>query len=70
MEMIIFISVLSLIFSIFTIYLFNKQKKIVEKLKVGDKITLDGFDGEILEKKSDNNFIIKVEVSGMRLTKR
>lgn len=70
MEMIIFVSVLSLIFSLFTIYLFNKQKKIVEKLKVGDKITLDGFDGEILEKKSDNNFIIKVEVSGMRLTKR
>ncbi len=70
MEMIIFVSVLSLIFSIFTIYLFNKQKKIVEKLKVGDKITLDGFEGEILEKKSDNNFIIKVEVSGMRLTKR
>lgn len=70
MEMIIFVSVLSLIFSLFTIYLFNKQKKIVEKLKVGDKITLDGFEGEILEKKSDNNFIIKVEVSGMRLTKR
>jgi hypothetical protein len=70
MEMIIFVSVLSLIFSIFTIYLFNKQKKIVEKLKVGDKITLDGFEGEILEKRGDNNFIIKVEVSGMRLTKR
>ena len=70
MELIIFVSVLSLIFSIFTIYFFNKQKKIVEKLKVGDKITLDGFEGEILEKRGDNNFIIKVEVSGMRLTKR
>jgi uncharacterized protein YkvS len=70
MEIIIIVSILTLIFGLTTAYLFNKQRKIVDSLKVGDKISIDGMDGEILEKISDNNFIVKVEVSGMRIVKR
>lgn len=70
MEMIIFVSSMSLIFGLITAYLFNKQKNIVEHLKVGDKISIDGLDGEILEKVTDNKFIVKLEVSGMRISKR
>jgi hypothetical protein len=70
MEIIIIVSILTLIFGLTTAYLFNKQRKIVDSLKVGDKISIDGMDGEILEKISDNNFIVKVEVSGMKIVKR
>jgi uncharacterized protein YkvS len=70
MEIIITVSILTLIFGLTTAYLFNKQRKIVDSLKVGDKISIDGMDGEILEKISDNNFIVKVEVSGMKIVKR
>jgi hypothetical protein len=70
MEIIIIVSVLSLIFGLVIVYLFNKQRKIVDSLKVGDKITIDGMDGEILEKSSDNSFVVKLEVSGMRISKR
>ncbi len=70
MEVIIIVSVLSLIFGLVIVYLFNKQRKIVDSLKVGDKITIDGMDGEILEKSSDNSFVVKLEVPGMRISKR
>lgn len=70
MEIIIIVSVLSLIFGLVIVYLFNKQRKIVDSLKVGDKITIDGMDGEILEKSSDNSFVVKLEVPGMRISKR
>ena len=70
MEIIIIVSILTLILGLTTAYLFNRQKKIVDSLKIGDKITIDGMDGEILEKISDNNFIVKIEVSGMRIVKR
>ena len=70
MEIIITVSILTLIFGLTTAYLFNKQRKIVDSLKVGDKISIDVMDGEILEKISDNNFIVKVEVSGMKIVKR
>jgi hypothetical protein len=70
MEMIIFLSAISMIFSIIMMYLFNRQKKLTSKLKVGDKITIDGFEGEILEKKSENSFVVKIEVPGMVLSKR
>jgi uncharacterized protein YkvS len=70
MEIIIIVSILTLIFGLTTAYLFNKQRKVVDTLKVGDKISIDGMDGEILEKISDNNFIVKVEVSGMKIVKR
>jgi|688.fasta_scaffold1300489_2 hypothetical protein len=70
MEIIIIVSILTLIFGLTTAYLFNKQRKIVDSLKVGDKITVDGMDGEILEKKSDNSFVVKIEVIGMRISKR
>jgi uncharacterized protein YkvS len=70
MEIIIIVSILTLIFGLTTAYLFNKQRKVVDSLKVGDKISIDGMDGEILEKISDNNFIVKVEVSGMKIVKR
>ena len=70
MEIIIIVSILTLILGLTTAYLFNRQRKIVDNLKIGDKITIDGMDGEILEKISDNNFIVKIEVSGMRIVKR
>jgi uncharacterized protein YkvS len=70
MEIIIIVSILTLIFGLTTVYLFNKQRKVVDSLKVGDKITVDGMDGEILEKKSDNSFVVKIEVIGMRISKR
>ncbi len=70
MEIIIIVSILTLIFGLSTAYLFNKQRKIVDTLKVGDKIIIDGMDGEILEKKSDNSFIVKIEVPGMRISKK
>jgi Na+-transporting NADH:ubiquinone oxidoreductase subunit NqrF len=70
MEIIIIVSVLTLIFGLVTVYLFNKQRKIVDRLKAGDKITIDGMDGEILEKSSDNSFVVKLEVPGMRISKR
>jgi len=70
MEIIIIVSILTLIFGLTTAYLFNKQRKVVDSLKVGDKITVDGMDGEILEKKSDNSFVVKIEVLGMRISKR
>jgi len=70
MEIIIIVSILTLILGLTTAYLFNRQRKIVDSLKIGDKITIDGMDGEILEKISDNNFIVKIEVSGMRIVKR
>jgi hypothetical protein len=70
MEMIIFVSLMSLIFGIVTIYLFNRQKNIAEHLKVGDKVSIDGLEGEIVEKGLDGKFIVKVEVSGMRISKR
>ncbi len=70
MEIIIIVSILTLIFGLTTAYLFNKQRKVVDSLKVGDKITIDGMDGEILEKKSDNSFIVKIEVPGMRISKK
>jgi preprotein translocase subunit YajC len=70
MEIIITVSILTLIFGLTTVYLFNKQRKVVDSLKVGDKVTVDGMDGEILEKKSDNSFVVKVEVIGMRISKR
>jgi uncharacterized protein YkvS len=70
MEIIIIVSILTLIFGLTTAYLFNKQRKVVDSLKVGDKISIDGMDGEILEKISDNNFIVKVEVSGVKIVKR
>lgn len=63
-------SILTLILGLTTAYLFNRQRKIVDSLKIGDKITIDGMDGEILEKISDNNFIVKIEVSGMRISKK
>ena len=63
-------SILTPILGLTTAYLFNRQRKIVDNLKIGDKITIDGMDGEILEKISDNNFIVKIEVSGMRIVKR
>jgi hypothetical protein len=70
MEMIIFVSTVTFILGIITVYLFNRQKKIIKNFKIGDKIILDGLEGEILEKTSDYNFIVKIEVSGMRLTKK
>ena len=70
MEIIIIVSILTLILGLTTAYLFNRQRKIVDSLKIGDKITIDGMNGEILEKISDNNFIVKIEVSGMRIVKR
>ena len=70
MEIIIIVSILTPILGLTTAYLFNRQRKIVDNLKIGDKITIDGMDGEILEKISDNNFIVKIEVSGMRIVKR
>lgn len=70
MEIIIIVSILTLILGLTTAYLFNRQRKIVDSLKIGDKITIDGMDGEILEKISDNNFIVKIEVSGMRISKK
>ena len=70
MEIIITVSILTLIFGLTTVYLFNKQRKVVDSLKVGDKVTVDGMDGVILEKKSDNSFVVKIEVLGMRISKR
>ncbi len=70
MGMIIFVSTVTFILGIITVYLFNRQKKIIKNFKIGDKIILDGLEGEILEKTSDYNFIVKIEVSGMRLTKK
>jgi hypothetical protein len=70
MEMIIFVSTVTFILGIITVYLFNRQKKIIKNFKIGDKIILDGLEGEILEKTSDYNFTVKIEVSGMRLTKK
>ena len=70
MEIIIIVSILTPILGLTTAYLFNRQRKIVDNLKIGDKITIDGMDGEILEKISDNNFIVKIEVSGMRISKK
>ena len=67
MTTIIFVSIMTLLFGLTTVYFFNKQKSIADHLKVGDKITIDGMDGEILEKSSDGKFIVKIEVSGMRL---
>jgi len=69
MGMIIFVSTVTFILGIITVYLFNRQKKIIKNFKIGDKIILDGLEGEILET-SDYNFIVKIEVSGMRLTKK
>lgn len=70
MEIIIIVSILTLILGLTTAFLFNRQRKIVDSLKIGDKITIDGMDGEILEKISDNNFVVKIEVSGMRISKK
>jgi hypothetical protein len=70
MGMIIFVSTVTFILCIITVYLFNRQKKIIKNFKIGDKIILDGLEGEILEKTSDYNFTVKIEVSGMRLTKK
>ncbi len=70
MGMIIFVSTVTFILGIITVYLFNRQKKIIKNFKIGDKIILDGLEGEILEKTSDYNFTVKIEVSGMRLTKK
>jgi preprotein translocase subunit YajC len=70
MEMIIFVSTISLIFGLFVIYSFNKQKKLVKELKIGDDVFIDGLRGQIIEIKPDNNFVIKVEVSGLRLSKK
>ncbi len=70
MEIIIIVSTVSLIFGLTVAYLYNKQSKLVKNIKVGDEVILDGMVGEVVEKIDDNKFIVKIEVPGMRLSKR
>lgn len=49
--------------------LIKHQENFIKTLKVGDEISIQDMDGEILEKVDDIYFIVKVKVSGMRLSK-
>lgn len=70
MEIIILVSIVSLISGLTVAYLYNKQSKLVKNIKVGDEVILEDMVGEVVEKVDDNKFIVKLEVPGMRLSKR
>ena len=53
----------------FVLYLYKKQLKVVEELKIGDKIVYQGCPGEILDKTPEGKFIIKIEASGLMIVK-
>ena len=52
-----------------TWYLIVKQTNFVIALQPGDKISLNGDTGEIVERLGANDFIVKIRVSGMKLSK-
>lgn len=66
------IIMISLLISIngFAYYLFQKQLKLIDKFKIGDKIIYHGQEAEILDITQDGKFVIKTVVSGMLLSKK
>ena len=67
-EVLVIIGLSSMI-ALICFLLLKKQEKIIPTLKVGDKVNFGELDGEIMEILPGGRFIVKTEVSGMRLSK-
>ena len=62
------ILLLSVVLTSIAMYLYHKQSKHVEGLKVGDNVNLQDLIGEITDVK-ENSFVLKIEVPKMRVSK-
>jgi len=70
MEFLCYLLIPSLAMGILGLYLANKQSKVAKSFQVGDKVVFGGQEGEIIEKTGDITYVLKIEVSGMRLVKK